>query len=143
MLNGYYLERNLANPFINFPKDKKFTVFAVKFINNSKDRITFNPTMSGIFEEDEKPLRPLDITEFYFLLVNDPNGEARMQIIKRTAYDIQFILKSGERKDALLVFPAIDLSKKVVNLILKDVYLGHKWTDIPFTFDVIDISKKK
>lgn len=136
LLNRYYQERNLPNPFINFPQGKEFTIFAVKFINNSKDRITYNPMMSAMFEGNEKPIRPIDVTDFYFMLSSEPDGEMRMQIIKKTAYDIQFILKTGEEKNALLIFPAIDLSTKAVILIMRDIYFGYKWVNLPFAFDV-------
>ncbi|MEK6657768.1 MAG: hypothetical protein AABY58_10055 [Nitrospirota bacterium] len=138
MLNNYYQERNLINPFADFPADKKFTIFAVRFLNNSKDKITYNPMMSAIFEGNEKPIRPIDVTDFYMLLSEDPNVEARMKMIKKTAYDVQFVLQNGEKKDALLIFPAIDLSTKVVILMLKDVYFGFKWANIPFAFDVTE-----
>ena len=142
MLNNYYMERNFTNPFADFPADKKFTIFAVRFLNNSKDKITYNPMMSAIFEGNEKPVRPIDVTDFYLLLSEDQNIEARMRIIKKTAYDVQFVLQNGEKKDALLIFPAIDLSTKVVTLILKDVYFGFKWTNIPFAFDVTEKKEK-
>ena len=142
MLNNYYMERNFKNPFADFPADKKFTIFAVRFLNNSKDKITYNPMMSAIFEGNEKPVRPIDVTDFYLLLSEDQNIEARMRIIKKTAYDVQFVLQSGEKKDALLIFPAIDLSTKVVTLMLKDVYFGFKWTNIPFAFDVTEKKEK-
>ena len=142
MLNNYYMERNFKNPFADFPADKKFTIFAVRFLNNSKDKITYNPMMSAIFEGNEKPVRPIDVTDFYLLLSEDQNIEARMRIIKKTAYDVQFVLQSGEKKDALLIFPAIDLSTKVATLMLKDVYFGFKWTNIPFVFDVTEKKEK-
>lgn len=142
MLNNYYMERNLINPFADFPADKKFTVFAVRFLNNSKDKITYNPMMSAIYEGNEKPIRPIDVTDFYLLLSEDQNIEARMRMIKKTAYDVQFVLQSGEKKDALLIFPAIDPSTKVVTLMLKDVYFGFKWTNIPFAFDVTEKKEK-
>jgi hypothetical protein len=142
MLNNYYTERNFINPFADFPGDKKFTIFAVRFLNNSKDKITYNPMMSAIFEGNEKPVRPIDVTDFYLLLSEDQNIEARMRMIKKTAYDVQFVLQSGEKKDALLIFPAIDLSTKVVTLMLKDVYFGFKWTNIPFVFDVTEKKEK-
>jgi len=142
MLNNYYMERNFTNPFADFPADKKFTIFAVRFLNNSKDKITYNPMMSAIFEGNEKPVRPIDVTDFYLLLSEDQNIEARMRIIKKTAYDVQFVLQSGEKKDALLIFPAIDLSTKVATLMLKDVYFGFKWTNIPFAFDVTEKKEK-
>ncbi len=142
MLNNYYMERNFKNPFADFPADKKFTIFAVRFLNNSKDKITYNPMMSAIFEGNEKPVRPIDVTDFYLLLSEDQNIEARMRIIKKTAYDVQFVLQSGEKKDALLIFPAIDLSTKVATLMLKDVYFGFKWTNIPFAFDVTEKKEK-
>ena len=142
MLNNYYMERNFTNPFADFPADKKFTIFAVRFLNNSKDKITYNPMMSAIFEGNEKPVRPIDVTDFYLLLSEDQNIEARMRIIKKTAYDVQFVLQSGEKKDALLIFPAIDLSTKVATLMLKDVYFGFKWTNIPFAFDGTEKKEK-
>ena len=134
------MERNLINPFADFPGDKKFTIFAIRFLNNSKDKITYNPMMSAMFEGNEKPIRPIDVTDFYMLLSEDPNVEARMKMIKKTAYDVQFVLQSKEQKEAILIFPAIDLSTKNVTLILKDMYFGFKWANLPFAFDVM---KKK
>lgn len=136
LVNRYYQERNLPNPFVNFPNGKEFTIFAVRFINNSKDRITYNPMMSAMFEGNEKPIRPIDVTDFYFMLSSEPEGEMRMQVIKKTAYDIQFILKTGEEKNGLLIFPAIDLSTKAATIILRDIYFGYKWVNLPFAFNV-------
>lgn len=133
-IESYYAGQGLINPLTILYPLLKPTLFVVRIENHTRKILYFNPSMSGVVDNDGKPYVNRDITDFYPYLGNDNERAARMAALRATLFDTQVRLVPGASVERLMAFDAIGAGVRRVKLVLRDLYVGDLPLDIPFLF---------
>ena len=109
--------------------EKNYIIIDLSIENLSDKTVIFKPNLTAINNDAYDFLRPLDYTDMYDF--KDMEG---LEAIKNRFYDLDTMLKPGQKSKKLLVFRPLSKNVKKAVLQIDDLYIGTDYIKITFPF---------
>ena len=109
--------------------------------NKSAKKVTFNPAMSHLLSGVMDYKKPLDYPDLYQIL-STPDAavtpDAELRAIKDRFYDMNTVVKAGDKTSKLLIFRPLDPNSKgnSASFTMQELYVGVDTIVVRFPFTV-------
>ena len=131
----FFLKHDLNNPFLKVPELRNtFTLFHLTLSNGSEKVIRFNPRRASIYIGGNYFRGSLDYTEV-LIICKKFTDETDATTFKKSMYDIDLEVESGNSIEGLLIFPSIPKGTKKIIVLLENIFMGGTYFTIPYEFE--------
>ena len=120
---------------------KDYILLKMDMENKSAKKLTFNPAMSHLLAGVMDYKKPLDYPDLYRIL-STPDAaitpEAELRAIKGRFYDMNTVVKAGEKTSKLLIFRPLDPNSETNSaaFTMQELYVGVDTIVVTFPFAV-------
>lgn len=111
--------------------------FTLHLENRGTERVTFHSAKVALLSDKEDWLLARDYTDLYSAVSGHPEGSRYLALLSHEIFDGTTQLRSGERKEGLLLFSSPNAEAKQLRVLIGDLYVGSEPTTIPFPFQRI------
>jgi len=113
------------------------TVFLLRFRNQTREEVQFDPALALLVTQDGRRERPLPYEELYLRLRGGEDEERRLRSLQATLFSRFVVLRPAAQREGLLVFPALHPEAKHLTLELGSFFVGGRIVPGRFEFQVL------
>lgn len=115
---------------------KGYVLVRMDIENLSGKKIYYNPSLTTFTDDSMSYRKPLDYTDFFEIVREDPQMEKRLSAEKAGFYDTAANIPSGASVSKSLVFAPISKDAWSAEVQIKDLYVGTDTMSLRFPFKV-------
>jgi len=130
----FFLKHDLSNPFLSAQDMRDAcNIFLVTFVNNSDEKIKFNPTSCAIYVNGSYFRGAMDYAEVV-VGFRRLAPESDVSSFKKSMFSAALDIEPGTNVEGLILFPSMPRGTKNIVVMVKGIVFSGSSYSIPFEF---------